>query len=96
MVIITGANQGGKTTFLRRIGLARIMMQCGMFVPAKAFTANVCERTLTHFKREEDTAMESGKFDEELRRMDAHHKPHLCRTTSPLLFVRVLRRHERT
>ena len=71
LVIITGANQGGKTTFLRRIGLARIMMQCGMFVPAKAFTANVCERTLTHFKREEDTAMESGKFDEELRRMDA-------------------------
>ena len=53
------------------IGLAQIMMQCGMFVPAKAFTANVCERTLTHLKREEDTAMESGKFDEELRRMDA-------------------------
>ena len=45
------------------IGLAQIMMQCGMFVPAKAFTANVCERTLTHLKREEDTAMESGKFD---------------------------------
>ena len=62
LVIITGANQGPKTTFLRRIGLARIMMQCGMFVPAKAFTANVCERTLTHFKREEGTAMESGKL----------------------------------
>lgn len=71
LVIITGANRGGKSTFLRGIGLAQIMMQCGMFVPAEAFAANVCELILTHYKREEDTAMESGKFDEELRRMDA-------------------------
>jgi len=71
LVIITGANRGGKSTFLRGIGLAQIMMQCGMFVPANAFRANVAERILTHYKREEDATMESGKFDEELRRMDA-------------------------
>ena len=71
LVIITGANRGGKSTFLRGIGLAQMMMQCGMFVPANAFRANVAERILTHYKREEDATMESGKFDEELRRMDA-------------------------
>ena len=69
LVIITGANQGGKSTFLRSVGLSQLMMQCGMFVPAKTFHADVCERIFTHYKREEDAAMKSGKFDEELGRM---------------------------
>ncbi|MBN2116498.1 MAG: hypothetical protein JW730_08005 [Anaerolineales bacterium] len=71
IVFITGANQGGKSTFLRSIGLAQLMMQCGMFVPAETFSANVCTGLFTHYKREEDTTMKSGKFDEELGRMSA-------------------------
>ena len=67
--LITGANQGGKSTFLRSIGLAQLMMQAGMFVPAESFRANLCVGLHTHFKREEDTTMESGKLDEELGRM---------------------------
>jgi DNA mismatch repair ATPase MutS len=69
LVIITGANQGGKSTFLRSIGLAQVMMQCGMFVPAESFSSNVCEGVFTHYKREEDATMKSGKFDEELSRI---------------------------
>ena len=69
LMIITGANQGGKSTFLRSIGLSQLMMQCGMFVPAEAFCANVCDGLFTHYKREEDTTMNSGKLDEELSRM---------------------------
>lgn len=69
LTIITGANQGGKSTFLRSIGLAQLMMQCGMFVPAVSFCANVCTGLFTHYKREEDASMISGKFDEELGRM---------------------------
>ncbi len=69
LVIITGANQGGKSTFLRSIGLAQLMLQCGMFVPAEKFAANVCDGLFTHYKREEDSAMNSGKLDEELHRM---------------------------
>jgi DNA mismatch repair ATPase MutS len=69
LMIITGANQGGKSTFLRSIGLAQVMMQCGLFVPAEAFSANVCARLFTHFKRKEDATMKSGKLDEELSRM---------------------------
>ncbi len=68
--MVTGANQGGKSTFLRSIGLAQLMMQSGMFVPAIHFSANICDSLLTHFKREEDVDMESGKLDEELNRMD--------------------------
>ncbi len=69
LVVITGANQGGKSTFLRSIGLAQLLMQCGMFVPAETFSANVCDALFTHYKREEDASMTSGKFDEELGRM---------------------------
>ncbi len=69
LVIITGANQGGKSTFLRSIGLAHLMMQCGMFALAESFCANVCDGLFTHYKREEDVTMKSGKLDEELKRM---------------------------
>jgi DNA mismatch repair ATPase MutS len=69
LVMITGANQGGKSTLLRSLGLAQLMMQCGMFVGAEAFRASVCAGIFTHYKREEDAAMERGKLDEELSRM---------------------------
>jgi DNA mismatch repair ATPase MutS len=71
LVMITGANRGGKSTFLRSVGLAWLMMQGGMFVAAEEFRAHVCRGLFTHFKREEDATMESGKLDEELRRMSA-------------------------
>jgi MutS domain V len=69
LVMITGANQGGKSTFLRSVGLAQLMMQSGMFVAAEAFSANVCDGVFTHYRREEDSTMNSGKLDEELSRM---------------------------
>ncbi len=69
LMLITGANQGGKSSFLRSMGLAQIMMQCGMFVGAEKFQAEICPSMFTHYKREEDSTMKSGKFDEELARM---------------------------
>jgi hypothetical protein len=71
LVFITGANQGGKSTFLRSMGVAQLMMQAGMFVAARRFSAPVSRGLFTHYKREEDTQMRSGKFDEELVRMSA-------------------------
>jgi hypothetical protein len=71
LLVITGANRGGKSTFLRSVGLAQLMMQCGMFVAAEAFRADLCDLIFTHFKREEDISMKSGKLDEELSRMSA-------------------------
>jgi DNA mismatch repair ATPase MutS len=71
LVMITGANQGGKSTLLRSLGLAHLMMQAGMFAGARSFRAGVCTGVFTHYKREEDATMESGKLDEELSRMSA-------------------------
>ncbi len=69
LVFITGANQGGKTTYLRSLGIAQVMMQAGMFVAAEEFTAPPRTGVFTHFRREADPTMRHGGFDDELVRM---------------------------
>jgi MutS domain V len=69
LVIITGANSGGKSTLLRSVGLGQLMMQSGMFVTAGSLRASVCQQLFTHFIREEDREMVSGRLDEELSRI---------------------------
>ena len=79
LVIITGANSGGKSTFMRSVGVAQLMMQCGLFVTAEAYQADVATGIFTHFIRQEDAGMTSGRLDDELRRMSAtadHIRPH--------------------
>jgi MutS domain V len=79
LVIITGANSGGKSTFLRSVGVAQLMMQCGLFVTAGSYRADVASGIFTHFIREEDSEMTSGRLDDELRRLSAiadHIRPH--------------------
>jgi len=69
VAFITGPNQGGKSTFLRSVGIAQLMMQCGMYVTAESFKAGICHGMFTHYKREEDATMTHGKFSEVLQRM---------------------------
>ncbi len=69
LLVVTGANQGGKSTFLRSIGIAQIMMQCGLPVIAQKYVSGIFPSFFTHFTRREDSAMNSGRLDEELKRM---------------------------
>ncbi len=69
LLIVTGANQGGKSTFLRSIGIAQIMMQCGLQVAAREYQSGIYPSFFTHFTRREDSEMNSGRLDEELSRM---------------------------
>jgi ABC-type histidine transport system ATPase subunit len=71
LVVITGANRGGKSTFLRAFGTAALMAGAGLFVKAEEFTTSLHSGVFCHFRREEDAELRSGKLDEELRRMRA-------------------------
>lgn len=71
LTLVTGANQGGKSTFLRSYGIAQVMMQCGLPVPAWKFTAPIYKQIFTHFTRREDEQLNSGRLREELQRMSS-------------------------
>lgn len=70
LLVITGANHGGKSTLLRALGTAQLMMQAGMQAPAERFAAAPVGRVFTHWAREEDAGLTHGKLDEELDRME--------------------------
>ncbi len=69
LVVITGANQGGKSTFLRAVAVAELMAAAGMPVPADVFRFSPASGVFTHYRRSEDASMVHGKFEEELARM---------------------------
>ncbi len=69
LIAVTGANQGGKSTFLRSVGLAQLMLHAGLFVAAESYDGELASGLFSHYKREEDAGMQGGKLDEELDRM---------------------------
>jgi hypothetical protein len=71
LVVVTGPNQGGKSTFLRGVGVAQVMLQAGMPVAAQAFTAPLVSGVHTHWTAAEDATFTSGRLDEELARIAA-------------------------
>ena len=69
IVIITGPNRGGKTTLLQAIGLAQIMMQVGLYVPAREAAMSICDGILTHYPALERLEKGTGRFGEEAQRI---------------------------
>ncbi len=67
--VITGANQGGKTTYARMIGQIIHFAQLGVPVPATYVRIFMCTEILAHFEVDEDVATENGKLKEDLVRV---------------------------
>ena len=65
-ILITGPNQGGKTTFLRSVGLAQVMAQCGMFIAAREYICPLFSGVFTHFPCGEDGHLRMGLLETEL------------------------------
>ncbi len=69
LVLVTGVNQGGKTTFLRSVGQAQLMAQCGLFVAAESYVCPVFSGIYTHFPSGEDATRQMGLLDVELQKL---------------------------
>ncbi|MFO7780173.1 MAG: hypothetical protein R6W94_00945 [Spirochaetia bacterium] len=66
ILVITGANQGGKTTFVQGAGIIQVMAQAGLFVPARSATVSPVDTVITHFPTGEAGSIETGRLSQEL------------------------------
>ena len=62
LLIITGANMAGKSTYMRAVALITVMAQCGMFVPADHATIGVTDRVFTRVGAFDDLASGQSTF----------------------------------
>lgn len=67
--VITGPNNGGKTTYVKTVGLVQLMGQAGLFVPAESAEISFTDGIYTHFVAPDDITEGEGRYRNELRRM---------------------------
>jgi DNA mismatch repair ATPase MutS len=69
ILILTGPNRGGKTTYTQAVGLIHVLAQAGLHVPGSRARISPVDAIYTHFPVEEDPQAEAGRLGEEAQRL---------------------------
>ena len=64
-----GPNRGGKTTITQAVGLAFLLAQNGIYVPATQMKFSPCDSIFTHFPADENDTVDLGRLGEESKRL---------------------------
>lgn len=67
LAVLTGPNMGGKSTFLRQVGLIQLLGQTGSFVPARSAKLGVVDRIFTRIGASDDLSRGDSTFMVEMR-----------------------------
>ncbi len=69
--LITGPNSGGKTRLLQALGLAQLLAQAGLFVPAREASLSLARGMVVSIVQETRASQEEGRLGTELVRIRA-------------------------
>ena len=69
LLVITGPNQGGKTTFARTLGQIHFLASLGLCIPGSSAGLHLTDQVLTHFEREDSELQRSGRLQDDLQRL---------------------------
>ncbi|WP_041562619.1 MutS-related protein [Nocardia brasiliensis] len=83
VLVVTGPNQGGKSTFARMFGQLAYLAALGCPVPAASATLLLADRLSTHFERAESVEHSAGKLHDELT--EVHGAIHACTARSLII-----------
>ncbi len=62
LMLITGPNMAGKSTYMRQVALITVMAQIGSFVPARSAHIGICDRVFTRVGASDDLASGQSTF----------------------------------